>query len=194
MGDDHSSARAQHGVTAADLVVTPSQFSVSYLDGDTVPTAEVVPLYVAEQLAAQAFDIGYHNAKSRTEHIAVRLGCDPSKVRRMRDPSAHKPPTIARLVQDSDLEFEAHVAALRAARAVARQRTETTFVDDPHRAIRAVTRAGTVFDAIAIEAHDHGPAITRDHAESLSSAGADIRKALTRMDAAIAPVMHGRRP
>lgn len=191
-GENRSRLRVA-GDNGGNDVVTPTAFPD--FAGETGSTVAVIPLEVAESAAARALDLGLANARSETRHVATRLGVDVSKVYRMRDPKGHRPATLARLVQMNDEEFESTVDALRSVRAEVWRGTRPSFVmsDDPRRAIREVQLSAATFDALALQSDLHGPALSRDDAEALSGAGAEIRRKLRRMDAALAHLTVGAR-
>lgn len=188
MGGEDRSRDGRPGVRSAHDGRTPAESPDFRARG----TAEVLLLDDANARAAAAYSRGLHRCKVvRNIDVARRYGLSSDTVvRDMRDGT--RVVNAARLLQGTRAEMEATFEELRLEHIDVWGDPKEPPGGDPMRAMRAVIQAGARFTDRAMEVEAHG-VMTRDDAEALSDVVEKIRAALRRFDAAVLPVIEGRR-
>lgn len=188
MASDDRSRVAGAGVRSANTQRTPAESP----DFRVRPTVEILPLDEANARAAAAYNRALCRCRvMRNKDVARRYGLDSDTVvRDMRN--GERVLNGARLLQGTRAEFEATVEELRLEHIDVWGDETNPPGGDPLRAARAVVKATAQFTDRAMDAEAAG-AISRDDAEALSELAETMRRALKRLDAALLPVIEGRR-
>lgn len=182
--DNHADARGA-GVRSSTTRRTPSESP----DFRPRATAEVLLLDDANARAAAAYNRALCRCRVvRNLDVARRYGLSSDTV--VRDGT--RVLNGARLLQGTRAEFEATVEELRLEHIDVWGDDTNPPGGDPLRAARAVVKAASQFTDRAMDAEAAGT-VSRDDAEALSELAETMRRSLKRLDAALLPVLEGRR-